>query len=1083
MHPLATATDRSNPMRLVLWLPIVCAMLFPLSTQAQVTPQFFIGGGTGGNAIPFGAGTTTTWQKWQGFYTPNSLVGAYPGNITKIYFRRSTTGTQGGTYTNFRISIGQIAGTTYPTTAFHSPMTQAFFAATFTLPAGTASAWMEFPLTTPVYYNPALSLVVEICFDANPLSGPSVATFTTSAPQNIARLYGGPGCTGSPSGSSQTRTDFGIDMNPALPNDAGITDLLSPVNFCAGTFDIRVNLKNFGTNALSNVTVNWMYDGVLQTPISWSTPMPSLGDATVTLGSRTFAAGVPHTLKAWTTSPNGVADSFVGNDTLTVTLKPALSGTFTIGGTAPDYPSFSAAAADLNANGICGPVVFNVRPGTYTEQVTLNQVSGSSPTNTITFQSENGDRNSVILSFNATTTTMHTLMLNGADWVRVRNMTIQGLGVTYARTVTLQGAATNNIFEGNIIRTNPTTSVSTNMCNIYCYYTADHDNEFRNNDILNASYATYIYGSGTTGLLNGWKMTGNRVENWYYMGLAMWYLNAPEIIGNRVATNNTYTNYVGYFGYLQNQVKVIGNTFIANGTSGTKYGLYVYYYTAVAGLEGKVQNNFVMLNGGTGTTYGIYSYYSNNQDIDFNTVYTRSTSTANYPLYSYYGTNIRYTNNIFYNNATGYTAYWYFTTYRGTNYNVYYTNGANLALWNGAVQTGLANLQTISGQNQNSIVRPVVFRNADAGDLHLAGTSQNDLTLVGMLQPEVTTDIDGDPRILPYRGADEACYILPNTVTYRIVDGENQDVTYATIPGTLNIELNVAFPDMGFPINATVNFYSVPANQLVYSTTFSAIKQPGQTLTGTYQVAVPPTLPQGYYRVNVVLNTQNSCGDFINYVPGDKGLLLVGQGQTPCIVWPGDVTNDGIVNYGDRAALNKYIFNANLRASWLTGPARYRADAATNPMTYFTWEGQAGAPWQTPDGCYMDADGNGLVNNFDLLPVKVNFLRTHSGYVPKQDESSIAGSFGMTQNYPNPFNPSTTLQYAVPEKSTVKITVTDMIGRVVAVLVDGEVEAGVRTVVFDASALESGVYMARYEATGLASGIVSSRIVKMTLTK
>ena len=67
MHPLATATDRSNPMRLVLWLPIVCAMLFPLSTQAQVTPQFFIGGGTGGNAIPFGAGATTTWQKWQGF--------------------------------------------------------------------------------------------------------------------------------------------------------------------------------------------------------------------------------------------------------------------------------------------------------------------------------------------------------------------------------------------------------------------------------------------------------------------------------------------------------------------------------------------------------------------------------------------------------------------------------------------------------------------------------------------------------------------------------------------------------------------------------------------------------------------------------------------------------------------------------------------------------------------------------------------------------------------------------------------------------------------------------------------------------
>jgi hypothetical protein len=872
------------------------------------------------------------------------------------------------------------------------------------------------------------------------------------------------------------------------PNDAGIASIDSPLNFCAGTYPVQVTLQNFGINQITSATINWSLNGVAQPPVPWSGLLDTLNSTTrvtnVTLHpGYAFAAGTPYTIRVWSSMPNGVADTVNRNDTLQVTRKAAMSGTMTIGGVGATYPSFTAAISDLNANGLCGPVVYNVRSGVYTEQVSLNAVSGASATNTITFQSETGNKNDVRLTFAATTTTMHTLMLNGAKWARFRNMTIEGTGATYARTVTIQGGSTDNIFDGNIIRTNPTTSVTTNLCNIYCYYTNDHNNEFRNNDILNASYSTYIYGSSTTALLNGWKMIGNRIENWYYMGLVMWYHNAPEIIGNRVATNNTYTNYVGYLGYLQNQVKVIGNTWIANGTAGTKYGLYVYYYTAVAGLEGKVQNNFVMLNGGTGTTYGIYSYYSNNQDIDFNTVYTRSTSTANYPLYSYYGTNIRYTNNIFHNNATGYTAYWYYTTYRGTNYNVYYTNGTNLALWNGAVQTTLANLQTISGQNQNSIVRPCIFRDADNGDLHLAGTSQNDMNLVGLMQPGVTNDIDNDPRILPYRGADEACYILPNTVTYRIVDGENQDVTYATIPGTLNVQLNVAFPDMGFPINATVNFYSVPANQLVYSTTFSAVKQPGQTLNGTYQVAVPPTLPQGYYRINVVLNTQNSCGDYINYVPGDKGLLLVGQGQTPCIVWPGDVTNDGIVNYGDRAALNKYIFDANLRASWLTGPARYRADAATNPMTYFTWEGQAGAPWATPEGCYMDADGNGMVNNWDLLPVKVNFLRTNGSYVPKQDETSIAGTFGMTQNYPNPFNPSTTLQYAVPEKSTVKITVTDMIGRVVAVLVDGEVEAGVRTVTFDASALESGVYMARYEATGIASGITSSRIVKMTLTK
>ncbi len=889
-------------------------------------------------------------------------------------------------------------------------------------------------------------------------------------------------------GSNPNLREVQIRYSITAPNDGGVASIDSPLNFCAGTLPISITLQNFGTNRITSATINWRLNGALQAPIAWTGLLDTLTATSrrtsVTLHpGYTFISNTPYTIQVWTSGINGVTDPNSQNDSLTVTRKAAMSGSFTIGGSGANYPNFTAAITDLNLNGVCGPVIYNVRPGVYTEQVSINQISGSSASNTITFQSETGNKNDVRLTFAATTTTMHTLMLNGADWMRFRNMTIEGTGVTYARPVTIQGASLNNIFEGNIIRTNPTTSVSTNICNIYCYYTADHDNQFINNDILNGSYSTYIYGSGTTTLLNGWKMINNRIENWYYMGLAMWYHNAPEIIGNRIATNNTYTNYVSYLGYLQNQVKVIGNTLIANGTTGTKYGLYVYYYTAVAGLEGKVQNNFVMLNGGTSTTYGLYSYYSNNQDIDFNTVYTKSTSTSNYPLYSYYGTNIRYTNNIFYNNATGYTAYWYNTTYRGTNYNVYYTNGTNLALWNGAVQTGLANLQTSSGQNQNSIVRPVMFRDPDNGDLHLAGTSQNDITLTGLMQSGVTTDIDNDPRILPYRGADEACYILPNTVTYRFVDGENQDVTYANIPGTINVNVNVGFPDMGFPLMVTVNFYTVPGNVLAYSTSFNATKLAGQTLTGTYQVTVPANITPGYYRMNVVFNTQNSCGDYINYEPGDKSMLLITQGQTPCIVWPGDVNNDGIANYGDRSALNKYIFDANLRPSWLNGPARYRADYLTNPMTYYTWEGQAGAPWSTPDGCFMDADGNGVVNNYDLLPIKVNYMRTHGSWTPKADDNVIAGTFGMTQNYPNPFNPSTTLQYSVPEKSTVKIVVTDMIGREVAVLIDDVVEAGMRTIVFDASALESGVYMARFEATGIASGIVSSRIIKMTLAK
>jgi hypothetical protein len=66
--------------------------------------------------------------------------------------------------------------------------------------------------------------------------------------------------------------------------------------------------------------------------------------------------------------------------------------------------------------------------------------------------------------------------------------------------------------------------------------------------------------------------------------------------------------------------------------------------------------------------------------------------------------------------------------------------------------------------------------------------------------------------------------------------------------------------------------------------------------------------------------------------------------------------------------------------------------------------------------------------------------------------------FSLRQNYPNPFNPSTTIRYDVPWASHVTITVFDVLGRQVSVLVNETREAGVHEVKFDGSNLASGVY-------------------------
>jgi hypothetical protein len=72
--------------------------------------------------------------------------------------------------------------------------------------------------------------------------------------------------------------------------------------------------------------------------------------------------------------------------------------------------------------------------------------------------------------------------------------------------------------------------------------------------------------------------------------------------------------------------------------------------------------------------------------------------------------------------------------------------------------------------------------------------------------------------------------------------------------------------------------------------------------------------------------------------------------------------------------------------------------------------------------------------------------------------------FNLEQNYPNPFNPSTTIKYALPRASQVNLSVYDILGREVSVLVNDRRDAGVYEVKFDGSNLASGVYFYRLQA-------------------
>jgi len=73
-------------------------------------------------------------------------------------------------------------------------------------------------------------------------------------------------------------------------------------------------------------------------------------------------------------------------------------------------------------------------------------------------------------------------------------------------------------------------------------------------------------------------------------------------------------------------------------------------------------------------------------------------------------------------------------------------------------------------------------------------------------------------------------------------------------------------------------------------------------------------------------------------------------------------------------------------------------------------------------------------------------------------------AFNLFQNFPNPFNPSTTIHYAIKERSSVELVLYDVLGRKVEVLINEEQDAGYYKAKFNAGRLASGIYFYRIQA-------------------
>ena len=168
--------------------------------------------------------------------------------------------------------------------------------------------------------------------------------------------------------------------------------------FLQGTQPVTAVIQNYGAAGITSALVNWTVNGIAQAPFNYNGLLFTGETDTVTIGNYAFGFGT-NTLDVRTASPNGGADADSSNDSTAVTVVVQMNGSYTIGGTTPDFAEFNDAVAALSTYGVCGPVVFNMRAGTDTMQSVINEIIGADSTNRITFQSENGDSTSVVLTY------------------------------------------------------------------------------------------------------------------------------------------------------------------------------------------------------------------------------------------------------------------------------------------------------------------------------------------------------------------------------------------------------------------------------------------------------------------------------------------------------------------------------------------------------------------------------------------------------------------------------------------------------------------------------------------------------------
>ena len=548
---------------------------------------------------------------------------------------------------------------------------------------------------------------------------------------------------------------IGADEIKPFSLDAGIASIDSPiVGFCGTTQNIYATLINSGTTTLTSDTIRWQINGGTPNSYAWTGSIPFGGSTSIMIGTYTFSKGTTYNLTVYSSSPNGGIDSNYYNDSISrLHFGVALGGTYQIGGAGKDYNGFKDAVTDLTTFGVCGPVTFNAVDSTYKEQILIGNITGTSSTNTVTFQSKSGDSSKVKLQYAPSSLySNYVLFLQGASYINFNKITIQNTSKISALAsgivVEIDGGSTFNTFTNNRIIGLKTDLGTYNISDLYSSTDGNNYNSFIRNSFKYGNYGILWSGATTKGTYN--VMQDNILDSAYTLAISISLEDSFTFLHNSII-NMQDSGSIGLWLSSYSNSNINKNSI--NMPKGG-YGMYISITNSTVDST-YICNNMISMGGRT--SYGIYgssitaltNFYDNSilmqskNDVSSAAFYVSNPVPPNATTLC---------NNIFDNRGLGYAI----NDQAGilySNHNDLYSNGPYIAYELNIAKkcSYLSQWHSASGFDSASVSKDAPF--ISTKDLHL---KTSDLRK-GIPLASVTDDIDGDRRnkVATNLGADE----------------------------------------------------------------------------------------------------------------------------------------------------------------------------------------------------------------------------------------------------------------------------------------------------------------------------------------